>query len=61
MQRDKGGRTIVGKLAQAGEYVGSIVLFYWLHMDKDGEGGWWGGGWSDRCSDLLASHYKLSH
>ena len=39
MQRDKGGRTIVGKLAQAGEYVGCIVLFYWLHMDKDGEGG----------------------
>ena len=42
MQRDKGGRTIAGKLAQAGEYVGRIVLFYWLHMDKDGEGG--GGG-----------------
>ena len=36
MQRDKGGRTIVGKLAQAGEYVGCIVLFYWLHMDTEG-------------------------
>ena len=26
MQRDKGGRTIAGKLAQAGEYVGQADL-----------------------------------
>ena len=39
MQRDKGGRTIVGKLAQAGEYVGSIVLFYWLHIETGGQPG----------------------
>ena len=36
MQRDKGGRTIAGKLAQAGEYVGRIVLFYWLHRGRGG-------------------------
>ena len=36
MQEDKGGRTIVGKLALGIEYVGSIVLFYWLYMCRDG-------------------------
>ena len=34
--RDKGGRTIVGKLALAIEYVGCIVLFYWLHTQTRG-------------------------